>query len=141
MTDPWLRAWLDALAFSLSGLPAARTPAGAMAYVLYDCHRDGGSLDYPVGGMKALVGEMVASIESSSSGGEVRLKSHVESIDVDPATGKALGVTLRSGEKITCNEGVICNAVSRLFPLLFLLRNIGTEERWGRVESMARETL
>jgi hypothetical protein len=31
VTDPWLRAWLDALAFSLSGLPAAqvnRRPSG-----------------------------------------------------------------------------------------------------------------
>ncbi|EJK68037.1 hypothetical protein THAOC_10830 [Thalassiosira oceanica] len=33
--DKWLRDWLDALAFSLSGLPAARTSAGAMAYVLF----------------------------------------------------------------------------------------------------------
>ena len=32
VTDPWLRSWLDGLAFSLSGLPAARTPASAMSY-------------------------------------------------------------------------------------------------------------
>ena len=44
VTDPWLRSWLDALAFSLSGLPAARTPASALAYVLYDMHRDGATL-------------------------------------------------------------------------------------------------
>lgn len=31
VTDKWLRAWLDALAFSLSGLPAAETSAAAMA--------------------------------------------------------------------------------------------------------------
>jgi hypothetical protein len=43
--------WLDALAFSLSGLPAARTSAAAMAFVLADMHRDGAALDYPVSGM------------------------------------------------------------------------------------------
>ena len=31
VTNTWLRDWLDALAFSLSGLPANRTSAGAMA--------------------------------------------------------------------------------------------------------------
>lgn len=36
--DQWLRDWLDALAFSLSGLPAARTSAAAMAFVLDDMH-------------------------------------------------------------------------------------------------------
>ena len=47
--NPWLRDWLDALAFSLSGLPANRTAASAMAYVLYDMHREGAALDYPKG--------------------------------------------------------------------------------------------
>ncbi|MEL7342813.1 MAG: carotene isomerase, partial [Bacteroidota bacterium] len=41
IADPWLRQWLDALAFSLSGLPARRTPAAAMAYTLFDMHRSG----------------------------------------------------------------------------------------------------
>jgi len=38
--DPWLRAWLDALAFSLSGLGAAQTGAAALAYTLFDLHRE-----------------------------------------------------------------------------------------------------
>jgi phytoene dehydrogenase-like protein len=41
VTDQWLRSWLDALSFSLSGLPASRTSAAAMAYVLFDMHRPG----------------------------------------------------------------------------------------------------
>jgi hypothetical protein len=49
--NPWLRDWLDALAFSLSGLPASRTAAAAMAFVLDDMHRDGAALDYPKGGL------------------------------------------------------------------------------------------
>lgn len=39
VSDPWLRAWLDALAFSLSGLGAAQTGAAALAYTLFDLHR------------------------------------------------------------------------------------------------------
>ena len=38
--DPWLSAWLDALAFSLSGQPAAQTGAAALAYTLFDLHRE-----------------------------------------------------------------------------------------------------
>lgn len=49
VTNPWLKNWLDALAFSLSGLPASDTGAAAMAYVLFDLHRDGSALDYPRG--------------------------------------------------------------------------------------------
>lgn len=37
--NKFLQSWLDALAFSLSGLPAARTGAAAMAYTVYDLHR------------------------------------------------------------------------------------------------------
>lgn len=47
--NQWFRDWLDALAFSLSGLPANRTAASAMAYVLFDMHREGAALDYPKG--------------------------------------------------------------------------------------------
>lgn len=50
VTDPWLLSWLNALAFSLSGLPADQTGAAAMAYTLYDLHRSDGCLDYPRGG-------------------------------------------------------------------------------------------
>ena len=35
VSDPWLRDWLDALAFSLSGLPAAETGAAALAYTIF----------------------------------------------------------------------------------------------------------
>ena len=51
VTDPWLRDWLDALAFSLSGLPASQTGAAALAYTIFDLHRPGAALDYPKGGM------------------------------------------------------------------------------------------
>jgi hypothetical protein len=48
---------LDVLAFSLSGLPTARTgtSAVAMAFVLEDMHKTGTALDYPVGGMGSII--------------------------------------------------------------------------------------
>jgi hypothetical protein len=84
--NPWLRNWLDALAFSLSGLPAARTSATAMAFVLADMHRDGAALDYPVSGMGSNVDALVAGDQqgsSGSSGSKVHLRQTVASIYMD----------------------------------------------------------
>jgi len=108
--DGWLRAWLDALAFSLSGLPAARTPAAAMAYVLYDLHRDGSKLDYPKGGMGAVSDALVKAIERGGKG-KVMVNSHVERIDTEEGGERVVGVTLkRGGRRIKAKVGVICNA-------------------------------
>ena len=93
VTDPWLRNWLDALAFSLSGLPASRTAAAAMAFTLYDMHKGSSSsrstnnnnntnntksnhiqhvtttaaaaacLDYPAGGLGSIVDALVRGVE------------------------------------------------------------------------------
>lgn len=113
--DPWLRNWLDALAFSLSGLPAARTSAAAMAYVLYDVHREGAALDYPRGGLGAVIDALVKGVEQGGNGNEgssVNLRSHVENIDFED--GRATGLTLRAkgGKRkiVKAREGVICNA-------------------------------
>ena len=121
--NTWLRDWLDALAFSLSGLPADRTSAGAMAYVLFDMHREGAALDYPKGGLGEVVKALVNGVEQqpkSKSGGEkllgsrVHLRHHVESIDTTDDGTRVVGLTARrSGGKtvkVKANEGVICNA-------------------------------
>ena len=104
--NSWLRNWLDALAFSLSGLPAAETGAAAMAYTLFDLHRDGSSLDYPRGGM----GEISSAVENiiTSSGGRVHLSSAVASIGVE--NNRASGVTLKNGLVVQARKAVICNA-------------------------------
>ena len=116
--DKWLRDWLDALAFSLSGLPAARTSAGAMAYVLFDMHREGAALDYPRGGLGEVVKALVKGVEQKSNdgsvSGSVHLRRHVESINFSEDGSRATGLTVRkpNGEKITvkANDGIICNA-------------------------------
>eukprot|EP00804_Cyclotella_cryptica_P000438 CCRYP_019937-RA/>CCRYP_019937-RA protein AED:0.02 eAED:0.01 QI:0/-1/0/1/-1/1/1/0/679 len=119
VSDPWLRNWLDALAFSLSGLPAERTSAGAMAYVLFDMHRESAALDYPRGGLGKVVEALVKGVEQTSktgknTGSKVYLRHHVESIDTNEQGNRVVGLTVRKngGNKIIvkAKDGVICNA-------------------------------
>ncbi len=109
--SPWLRNWLDALAFSLSGLPASRTAAAAMAFVLQDMHRSNATLDYPKGGMGEIVNALVRAIEQGPNGSKVYVNQHVESIDGNKDATKIIGVTLRkNSQKVLARNGVICNA-------------------------------
>lgn len=110
VTDPWLRSWLDALAFSLSGLPASRTAAAAMAFTLSDMHRPGAALDYPKGGMGAIAEALVRGVQQGSNGSQVHLRQPVEKIDFSEDGTIATGLTLRNGRRILAREGVICNA-------------------------------
>ncbi len=121
VTNKWLRDWLDALAFSLSGLPADRTSAGAMAYVLFDMHRDGAALDYPKGGLGEVVKALVYGVEQPTKqpnktlGSKVNLRHHVESINTTDDGKRVTGLTVRrqvGGKKIIVKttDGVICNA-------------------------------
>ena len=111
VTSPWLRNWLDALAFSLSGLPASRTAAASMAFILNDMHRTGAALDYPKGGMGEIVDALVRGVEQGDNGSKVHLRQHVESIDCSRDARTIDGITLRrGGKKIRARDGVICNA-------------------------------
>lgn len=51
---PGVQAWLDYLAFALSGLDASGTLGAAVAYTLGDLYTKGAMLDYPVGGSGAV---------------------------------------------------------------------------------------
>jgi len=108
--NPWLRNWLDGLAFSLSGLPASRTSAAAMAFVLNDMHRSGAALDYPKGGMGSIIDALVRGVEQGSNGSKVNLSQHVESIDCSDDAERITGLTLQNGKKVVARDGVICNA-------------------------------
>jgi phytoene dehydrogenase-like protein len=122
--NPWLRNWLDALAFSLSGLPASRTSAAAMAFVLEDMHRSGAALDYPVGGMGTIIDKLVAGVQQGENGSKVHLRQRVASIDCDDGNGKRVtGITLSNGKVIRARDGVICNAP------VWSLKNLIKDER------------
>ena len=107
VTDSWLRDWLDALAFSLSGLPASETGAAALAYTIFDLHREGAALDYPKGGMGVIADVLVNIIESN--GGEVYLSSPVESIGLE--NGRVAGLELKSGQKIRAKQVIANNNI------------------------------
>ncbi len=59
VTDPFLRNWLDLLAFLLSGLPADGTLAAEMGFMMKEFYRPGCELDFPRGGSQALVAALV----------------------------------------------------------------------------------
>ncbi|VEU43331.1 unnamed protein product [Pseudo-nitzschia multistriata] len=115
--SPWLRDWLDALAFSLSGLPASRTAAAAMAFIVDDMHREGAALDYPRGGFGAVIDALCRGVEQNSGGSlgsggpsKIHLRTHVDKIDFAPDGSRATGITLSNGKRIVAREGVVCNA-------------------------------
>lgn len=133
--DKWLRNWLDALAFSLSGLPADRTSAASIAYVLYDMHREGAALDYPKGGLGEIINALVIGVEQKSRrginlGSKVHLRRHVESIKFNDEGNRAIGLNVRKGGGggnsetvfIKAKDGVICNAP--IWSLRKLIRNV-----------------
>ena len=104
--NQWLRNWIDALAFSLSGLPAAETGAAALAYTLFDLHRPGAALDYPRGGM-GCIAEVLSDV-IKSNGGEVRLSTPVVQIGIEGK--KARGVKLKNGSYVRAKRAVLCNS-------------------------------
>lgn len=132
VSDPWLKAWLDALAFSLSGLNAGSTGAATMAYTLFDLHREGAALDYPRGGFGAIAEALTTVL--SNSGGSLHLKSPVDEIVVE--RGRAVGVKLKSGRFVRAKRGVVCNA--DIWSLPYLLRNA---DRDGQLTAKQRQQL
>ena len=109
--DQWLRDWLDALAFSLSGLPASRTAAAAMAFVLDDMHREGAALDYPKGGLGEVIDALVRGLEQGDNGSKLHLRKHVESIDFSDDASRATGLTLKDRTNIKARDGVILSLI------------------------------
>jgi len=131
--DKWLRDWLDALPFSLSGLPAARTSAAAMAFVLEDMHREGAALDYPKGGLGSVVDALVRGLEQGDRGSALYLRQTVKSVDFDSDGSKATGLTLANGHNVRACDGVVCNAP--VWSLRNLIQNDKAGEKLGTRES------
>lgn len=108
--DAFVRKWFDYLAFALSGLDAAHTQAAPVAYMMIDLHKKGAVLDYPMGGMNALIQALVTGL--TKHGGQLKLNSRVERMLLED-TGSSVeckGVVLAGGQRIRARKGVICNA-------------------------------
>jgi phytoene dehydrogenase-like protein len=105
---PFIKNWMEVLCFLLSGAPASGTLAAEIGYMFDDWYRPNSTLEFPVGGSEAIVEALARGLRKN--GGRLELRSHVESVDVDGASGRATGVTLRNGSKIVAKEAVISNA-------------------------------
>ena len=112
MKDPFIQKWFDYLAFALSGVDASNTQGAPLAYMMSDLHKPGAVLDYPMGGMDALIQALVKGVETH--GGELRVNSRVEQflLEDDEVTGqsKCIGVQLDDGRKLRAKHGVVSNA-------------------------------
>jgi len=104
--NKFLKSWLDALAFSLSGLPAAQTGAAAMAYTIFDLHRNGATLDYPVGGVGAIAEVLCDVIQATGS--HVHLSKKVSKICIE--NNRAVGIQLSDKTFVRAKRGIINNA-------------------------------
>jgi len=105
------RKWFDYLAFALSGLDAAHTQAAPVAYTMGDLHKPNCVLDYPKGGMDALIEALVNGV--TNHGGELRLNSRVDRLilsESDNGRAQCDGVILDNGKRIHARKGVVSNA-------------------------------
>jgi phytoene dehydrogenase-like protein len=109
--DEFVRRWFDYLSFALSGLDANHTQAAPVVYMMRDLHRRGAVLDYPLGGMEALIQALVLGLERH--GGNLQLNRRVERFLLQAKNGgpvECRGVVLHTGQVILARQGVVCNA-------------------------------
>ncbi|CAK0905840.1 unnamed protein product [Prorocentrum cordatum] len=103
----WLRKWLDALAFSLSGLDCSGTTTAAMAFTMEELHTpQTRGLAYPRGGMGEVVEALVKAVKRA--GGNVHTGVRVEEVLLEGR--RAVGVRLKGGGEVRAAEAVVCNS-------------------------------
>ncbi|KAJ0099336.1 hypothetical protein Patl1_19848 [Pistacia atlantica] len=106
LKDPFIRNWVDLLAFLLAGVKSNGILSAEMIYMFAEWYKPGCSLEYPLHGSGALVSALVRGMEKF--GGRLSLRSHVEKIVVK--NGRAIGVKLKSGQFIRAKKAVVSNA-------------------------------
>ena len=104
-SDPFIRSWIDYLAFALSGLDSRGTLGAAVSFTLGDLYTPGATLDYPRGGGGAVIDALIRGLRAH--GGELRTRAHVEQILIEG--GRAVGVRLKGGEVVRA-ASVVSNA-------------------------------
>uniref|UniRef100_A0A803KW93 Amine oxidase domain-containing protein n=1 Tax=Chenopodium quinoa TaxID=63459 RepID=A0A803KW93_CHEQI len=106
LKDPFVRNWVDLLAFLLAGVKSNGILSAEMIYMFAEWYKPGCVLEYPLHGSGAIVEALVRGIQKF--GGRISLRSHVEKIVVE--NGRAVGVKLRSGQFIRAKKAVVSNA-------------------------------
>ncbi|GAB2283695.1 hypothetical protein Dimus_018191 [Dionaea muscipula] len=106
LKNPFVRNWVDLLAFLLAGVKSNGILSAEMVYMLAEWYKPGCSLEYPLHGSGAIVDALVRGIQKF--GGRLSLCTHVEQIIVE--NGRAVGVKLRNGQFVRAKKAVISNA-------------------------------
>lgn len=106
LKDPFLRNWVDLLAFLLAGVKSNGILSAEMIYMFAEWYKPGCSLEYPLHGSGAVVDALVRGMEKF--GGRLSLRSHVDKILIE--NGKAVGVQLRNGQVVCAKKAVVSNA-------------------------------
>ncbi|RID44861.1 hypothetical protein BRARA_I01626 [Brassica rapa] len=106
LKDPFIRNWIDLLAFLLAGVKSDGILSAEMIYMFAEWYKPGCTLEYPIDGSGAVVEALVRGLEKF--GGRLSLKSHVENIVIE--NGKAVGVKLRNGQFVRARKAVVSNA-------------------------------
>ncbi|XP_028094333.1 prolycopene isomerase, chloroplastic-like [Camellia sinensis] len=102
---PFIRNWIDLLAFLLAGVKSNGILSAEMVYMFAEWYKPGCSLEYPIHGTGVVVDALVRGLQKF--GGRISFKSHVENIVVE--NGQAVGVKLRSGQFVRTKKAVVSN--------------------------------
>ncbi|KAK6254153.1 hypothetical protein QUC31_015873 [Theobroma cacao] len=106
LKDPFIRNWVDLLAFLLAGVKSNGILSAEMVYMFAEWYKPGCTLEYPLDGGGAIVDALVRGMDKF--GGRLSLGSHVVKIIVE--NGKATGVKLKGGQFIRAKKAVVSNA-------------------------------
>ncbi|KAF2293914.1 hypothetical protein GH714_005627 [Hevea brasiliensis] len=102
LKDPFIRNWVDLLAFLLAGVKSNGILSAEMIYMFAEWYKPGCSLEYPLHGSGAVVDALVRGLQKF--GGRLSLKSHAEKIVVE--NNRAIGIKLKSGQGIREDLGI-----------------------------------
>ncbi|GMH06771.1 hypothetical protein Nepgr_008611 [Nepenthes gracilis] len=106
LKHPFVRNWVDLLAFLLAGVKSNGILSAEMVYMFAEWYKPGCTLEYPLHGSGAIVDALVRGMQKF--GGRLSLRTHVDRIVVE--NGRAVGVGLRSGLFVRAKKAVVSNA-------------------------------
>eukprot|EP01042_Synura_sphagnicola_P002148 gene2148-2568_t len=103
--DAFLKNYLNLLCFLLQGLSAEGTLSAVMAYMIEDLYRPNAVMDYPKGGSAAIADALARAV--TKNGGKIMTRTHVNRVVVEG--GRAVGVELRGGRRLSARRAVVSN--------------------------------
>ena len=92
--DPFLKNYLDLIAFLLQGLPSNGTLTAVMAFMVDEFYKPDAVMDFPKGGSGAMAAALARGV-TKHAGCSVRTSTPVEEVVVEE--GRAAGVRLKGG--------------------------------------------